>query len=73
MRLFHSVQLFYVLAILFTLFTFTLLVDQLRCIYRNVSAIDEFKGIKPHRKPFKQSLTAVFGCPPSLKWWVLFH
>ncbi|ORM39850.1 Palmitoyltransferase ZDHHC3 [Babesia sp. Xinjiang] len=58
----------YFLAIVFTMFTFTLFVDQIYNLYRNTSSIDKLKRIPPREQSFIQTLTHVFGSRPSWKW-----
>eukprot|EP00371_Babesia_bovis_P000874 XP_001609521.1 DHHC zinc finger domain containing protein [Babesia bovis T2Bo] len=60
----------YFVAILFTMFTLTLFIDQLVNIYRNRTAIDKLKKVVTRHQTFMQTLTHVFGCHPCYRWFL---
>lgn len=60
--------IFFMLAVIFTIFTLNVLFDQIRGLYRNQTTIDRLKGISTREQTLLQSAINVFGGPPSLKW-----
>ncbi|CDR93698.1 DHHC zinc finger domain containing protein, putative [Babesia bigemina] len=65
-----STTVLYFVAILFTMFTFILFVDQMYQIYRNTTAIDKLKNISNREQSFMQTLTHLFGCRFSVTWFL---